>query len=140
MDRYQQKLSAYSDVSASVVVATGDSATKTPIALKTGYSIFIQRILVSVTTDAAQSLTFQDNAGTPVVAAKTKVSPGLGPILYDFGPDGFQLTESKELDIVISGAGLGAAVQIQAYQKAIGVANPIIGNTIGGGTPGTLHS
>lgn len=117
MGDYSRKLDRYTDVSVQYQIAAADTGTKTPIAASTGYSIFVQKILVSIFTDAAQSLTFQDNAGTPVVIGKTKASPGLGPILFDFGPDGYPLTEAKQLDIVISGAGLGAAIFITAYKK-----------------------
>lgn len=143
MDRYQQKLSAYKNVSAGSVLLAGDDLSSTPrvlIALVAGFTIFIQRIVVSVTTDNAATLSFQDSAGTPVVAAKTKASPGLGVIVYDFGPEGFALTEGKELDLKNSAAGLAAVIEVQAYQKATGVTTLLVGNQVGGGTPGTNHS
>lgn len=140
MDRYQQKLSAYTDVSNQLQIGTADTGTKKIIAAITGYVIYVQRILVDVLVDAAQNLTFQDSNGTPVKIAVTKVSPGLGPITFDFGPDGYPLTESTELDAVISGAGTAYAIQVQAYAKRVGVANILVGNTVGGGTPGTLGS
>jgi hypothetical protein len=143
MDRTQQKLSGYRDISGSTVLAAGDnlSATaRTLQALVTGYSIFIQRILVDVITDNAATLTFGDTASSPIVIAGTKVSPGIGPILFDFGPDGRQLTESQAFVLKNSAAGLAADITWQGYLKPIGVLNPIIGNTVGGGTPGTLHS
>lgn len=114
------------DASVIVPVAAGDSATKeNVIAAKTSrHSIFVQRITLSVTTDSAQSLTFQDDAGTPVVIAKSPASPGLGfEVVADFGPAGIQLTEAKNLDIVISGAGLACQISIEAYQRVTAVSN-----------------
>jgi hypothetical protein len=125
---YGWYLAQYHDASVVVPVATTDSGTlQDKIAVKsTRHSIFVQRVILSVTTDAAQSLTFQDDANTPVVFAKSPASPGLGvEVVADFGPKGFQLTEGKNLDIVISGAGLGAQVSIEAYQKVTAVSTTL---------------
>ena len=82
------------------------------------HTIFIQRILFNCTTDAAQTLTFQDGAGTPIVIGKSAASPGLGiEIVGDYGPKGKALTEGEELDIVISAAGLAGQINIEAYQR-----------------------
>lgn len=128
MDRYAQKLSSYKDVSVSYTVLAGtDYSTATAkIAARAGETIYIQRILVNVTTDNAATQLFQDSANTPILAAGTKASPGIGPITFDFGPDGFALTEGKSFDHKMSGAGLAAAITVQAYQKR--TAN-LIGNT-----------
>lgn len=136
MDRYQQKLSAFTNVSTAFNLAATATGTKKLISAITGYIIYVQKISVSVFTSAAQSLTFQDNAGTPVVVGFMPNSQ-TAPFLIDFGPEGYPLTESKELDMVISAAGVGAAIQITAYARATGVANVLIGNQVGGGTPGT---
>ena len=86
------------------------------------YSIFVQRIIFNCTTDAAQTLTFQDDASTPIVIAKSASSPALGiEIVADFGPKGKQLTEGKNLDIVISAAGLAGQINIEAYQRLTAV-------------------
>lgn len=114
----------YEDVSYDRDLLITDTGTLTAIAAKTNYTIFVQAIVVNVTTDAAQTLTFQDTAATPIVIAKTRSSPGLGPVdeSVDFGPEGKALTVSKGLSIVISGAGLGAAIKVIAYRKLTGIA------------------
>lgn len=114
----------FKDASTVRAIATTDSGTLTDIITpkSSSYSIFLQRIVMNVTTDAAQTLTFQDDAGTPVVYAKSPASPGLGlEIVADFGPKGVQMTENTNLDIVISAAGLGAQVNIEAYQRPTAV-------------------
>lgn len=100
-------------------VATGDTTTLAgALACKNAqYQVYVQRVVFSVTTDAAQSLTFQDSAGTPVPIAKSKASPGLGILIWDFGPNGTPLTAGKNLDIVISAAGLAGRIQVEGYQK-----------------------
>lgn len=112
----------YQDVSSQTRVAAADTATVTPITHKdANHQVFVQRILMAVSTDAAQTLTFQDTAGTPVVIGKSKSSPGLGIcIVADYGPDGIGLTKATDLQYVISGAGLGCVVNIEAYQKRVG--------------------
>lgn len=114
----------YQDCSYDGNLLTTDTTTVHAIAAKANYTVYIQAIVVNITTDAAQTLTFQDTANTPVVIVKTRSSPGLGPVdeSVDFGPEGKALTESKGLDMVISGAGLGASIKVIAYRKLTGVA------------------
>jgi hypothetical protein len=83
------------------------------------YTIFIQKIILLVTTDAAQSLTFRDTATTPVVIAVVPASPGVGVITFDFGDDGIPLTEGKNFDIVPSAAGLAGWVNVEAYARIV---------------------
>lgn len=108
-------------------VLAADTATTTAITAKTArHTIFVQRILLSVSTDAAQSLTFQDTAGTPIVAGKSPASPGLGiEVVCDFGPEGLALTEGKNLQKVISGAGLACQVSYEAYQRVTAVSETL---------------
>ena len=117
----------FKDISGSSVLAAADnlSATaRTLVALKAGYTIFIQRISVNVITDNAATLTFKDNASTPVVIAGTKASPGIGPILYDFGDEGVGLTEGKQFDLANSAAGLAAEIHWEGYLKPTGTLVP----------------
>ena len=113
-----------SNKSTTFAVAAADSATKENVitAKNANYTVFVQRIILSVFADSAQSLTFQDDAGTPVVIGKSAASPGLGvEIVADFGPEGYPLTEGKNLDITISGAGLACKGSIEAYERLTAV-------------------
>jgi hypothetical protein len=104
-------------VSYSILTATDYTTATAKITGKTGWTIYIQRILVAVTTDNAATQTFQDNAGTPIILAGTKASPGIGPIEFDFGPEGFALTADKSFMHAMSGTGLAGSVTVQAYMK-----------------------
>lgn len=98
------------------IIGTGDTGTVVAIAAKTGHTTYIQSILVSCTTGAAQTLTFQD--ATPITLARTKATGVQGEAyLFDFGPSGYPITAASAFNIVISGAGLGAAVHIEGYYK-----------------------
>lgn len=129
--RQKRPMGTVAEVSGEFKVLTTDTATVTVVTCPTfppaagspstytGYQVFVQRILVSFTTSAAQTLTFQDTNGTPVVIAKTPSSPSLGVLIFDFGPNGFPITKSANLSMVISGAGLGAIVDVEAYAKLV---------------------
>lgn len=118
---YQHFQSLHLRVSADSDVAAADTAKDNVVAVKdSNHRIYVQKITVSVITDAAQSLIFQDDANTPVLIAKTKATPGLGPIVFDFGVNGTPLTKGKNLDIATSGAGVAARVHVEGYQKLEG--------------------
>jgi hypothetical protein len=112
----------HKDVSTSYtfLAATDYSTANSKITGKTGFTIFIRRILLNVTTDNAATQTFQDSAGTPVIVAGSKASPGIGPITFDFGERGFALTEGKDFQHKMSAAGMAGSVTIDAYMKQTG--------------------
>lgn len=104
------------------MIATSDGTTNEIVPAKTNHTVFVTHISVAITTDAAQTLTFQDDASTPIVIAKTKASPGIGPILFEFGEMGTPLTENKALDLNISAAGLAGRIHVEGYYKRTAVA------------------
>lgn len=117
---YREPLQRYTDVSTGTALLATDDLSVTPrvlAAAKTGWQIFVQKIEVAVTTDNAATLSFEDSAGTPIKVAATKVSPGIGPITFDFGPDGFPLTADKALNLKNSAAGLAASITVTAYRR-----------------------
>lgn len=119
MDRINFLLTEYENVSVSYsfLGATDWTTPNQRIAGKANFTIYIQKITLSVTTDNAATQTWQDDEGTPILAARSKASPGLGPITWDFGSEGFALTEGADLDHAMSAAGMAAAVTIQAYMR-----------------------
>lgn len=120
----------YQTLSTNKQVAATDSGTIHLIAdalVFANHTLNVQKIEIAVLTDAAQTATFQDTSGVKI--AVTKSSPGLGPIVFDFGPEGIAVTEAKGLDVVLSGAGLALAIHVEAYQRS---SSTITGNT---GTP-----
>lgn len=117
----------YQDISGSSVLAAGDNLSvtaRTLVAAKTGHTIYVQRIVVHVITDNAATQQFNDTAGTPVVIAGTKASPGIGPIVFDFGPEGRALTVSTALTMTNSGAGLAADIHWEGYRKPTATLTP----------------
>jgi hypothetical protein len=116
---YTKYLTEFQDVSVSYTILAGTDYTTANVKItgKASWTIYIQRILVAVTTDNAATQNFQDSSSTPIEIAGTKASPGIGPIEFDFGPRGFACTADKSFQHKMSGAGLAASVTVQAYMK-----------------------
>ncbi len=137
MDQVRGKLSAFEDVTFSFQLATGDDFStnaKSCIALDAAKTIYIQRIVIGISTaDKAKSVTFQDTAGVILVkknatADPTEVAstPG-GVTVVDYGPDGFPLTQGLGLDFKNSATGIVMSVYIQAYRRRT---TTVVGNTV----------
>lgn len=112
--------SQFQDVSGqlNVAAATGDTTLVT--ARDANTAIFVQRIVVYIQTDAAQSMAFTDTAATPVEIAKVSTSPGASTRWdFDFGEEGIQLTQGKNFLMDVSAAGLVGVVKYYAYTKNV---------------------
>lgn len=97
----------------------------TLIAAKANHTTYVQRIIVYITTDAAQSWSFEDDNGTPKKIAEVTTSPGDETRWdFDFGDIGVPLTEAKDLELNVSAAGLAGHGEVYAYYKltAVGAA------------------
>ena len=105
-----------------VDLAAADSGKNDIIAVRSAnHQIYVQKISYNVITAAAQAVTFQDDAGTPVKIAVVPASQAT-PIVFDFGPEGVPLTIGKNLDISNT-AGPAAKIHVEAYEKlAVAVA------------------
>lgn len=112
----------YQDVSGSLTVAaaTGDT---TLVTVKDVYhTLFIQRIVVYITTDAAQSFAFEDSNSPAKKVAEVTTSPGDETRWeFSFGERGVPLTEGKNFLLNVSAAGLAANIEWEGYQKLTAV-------------------
>lgn len=114
----------FQDCSRSLVIGTGEAPTTVGldfITKRPGFTIFVQRIAVHVTTAAAQTITFQDDNGSPKVIAVLPASATIGDehVLLEH-EEGVPLTEGAALDLVGS-AGVGCRVDVLAYRRLTGV-------------------
>lgn len=113
----EQRRRVFTDMTKSVTLTASDTTQDAFLAKRANYRIWVQRIVVYITTDAAQSMTFQDDAGTPLVIATVPSSPGDETRWdFDFGPAGVALGENQDLDISLSAAGLAGQVTVYAYR------------------------
>jgi hypothetical protein len=118
MDNFNYTRKAYPSADGDLAFTTAQTTATIETAKSATHTIYITRIIVWIKTDAAQSLTFQDNNGTPVIIAKIPTSPGADTRWdFDFGPKGVPLTLGKNLTATFSAAGLAGHMEWYGYQK-----------------------
>jgi hypothetical protein len=113
----------------SIALAATDYSTATSIITpkNTSSTLYIQKIVVTITTYSAKTWTFQDSTGTPVpiavasIPAAAPTTGGDASFVFDWGPDGIPLTEGKNLDFKMSAAGAAGVVHVEAYEKLTAV-------------------
>jgi hypothetical protein len=106
----------YSDKTVDIDLAATDAGKDNVIVVKSAnHQIWVQKISYSVITAAAQPVTFQDDASTPVKITVVPASQATS-VVIDFGPKGVPLTIGKNLDISNT-AGPAAKIHIEAYEK-----------------------
>jgi len=118
-DQLRTNLQYHEDCSTSYsfVAATDFTTASARIAAKAGFTIYVCKIAYMVNVVNAALQTWQDSESTPIIAASAAASAALGPILFDFGPNGFALTEGASLNHEMSATGGGGSVTITAYYK-----------------------
>jgi len=118
---YTRKRTIHQDVSSSTPIVVG-TADYTLVTGKTNYTIYVQRIVVWITTSAAQNMSFEDSTtGTRI--ANIPSAPGDSTRWdFDFGPDGKAITTAENLVLNASGAGNIGSVEVYAYLKPNAVA------------------
>lgn len=105
------------NISGSVTIAATDGDT-TLVAAKASHTLYIQRIIAYITTDAAQSWSFEDSNSSAKVIAKVTASPGVDTRWdFDFGDEGVPLTEGKAFLLNVSAAGLAGHIEWHGYRK-----------------------
>lgn len=112
----------YQDCSGTLVVTASTDDT-TLVTAKTNHTIYVQTIIFYVTTSVAQSMTFQDSAGSPLKLCAVTSTPGVDTRWeFYFGEEGFPLTEEKNLVMNVSATGLAGNLRWEGYQKRTKVA------------------
>jgi hypothetical protein len=110
----------YRDVSTQLAFTTAYTGSDPLISVpKAKYTIFVQSVKVHIRTDSAQSMTIRDSASSPKTIAYIPASPGVGDFSFDCGDDGLQLTEGKDIDVAVSGAGLAGDIIVKAYARIV---------------------
>lgn len=112
--------STYTDLSASggvLAAAAGSAGVVAPPSVK--HTVFLQRLFVTITTAAAQTITFRDTTGTPLVFLIIPASAAVGTVYsIDYGARGLALPEGKSLDIAGT-AGPAYTYVIEAYTRVV---------------------
>jgi hypothetical protein len=103
------------NVNLNLTTTTDDTTLVT--AASTTQQLFVTSIIFTCETDAAQSITFQDSATSPVYVAKIPTSPGAdSQWLFEFGAKGRPLTAGKNLVMNVSAVGLAGNIQVEGYR------------------------
>jgi len=113
----------YRDLSTSgTVLAAGTGEAPVVTTPDAKHTIFIQKITTSITTSAAQTITYRDTSGTPIPVTIIEASAAVGTIrTIDFGARGFALGEGKNLDVVnVAGPAYGYVIECYARQTGVG--------------------
>lgn len=107
----------YTDISGTLTATTSTDDT-TLVAAKASHTVWIQRVIVYITTDAAQSWAFEDSNGSAKAVCKVTTSPGVDTRWdFDFGDAGVPLTEGKGFVLNVSGTGLAGHIEWYGYRK-----------------------
>lgn len=108
----------HQDISNQTSIGAADGDTTLLTVRSTSHTIYIQTIEVFISTDAAQSWSFEDSAATPVAIGSVPTSPGVGwRRVCDYEDSGFALTAGKNLVLNVSAAGLAGRVKWTGYQR-----------------------
>lgn len=106
----------YMPVTAAGFVLADRAGAAGVVADKANATFYVQRVVLSITTAAAQVITVRDSNGTPLVIASLAASAALGPYEWNFGEDGLPLTSGKGVNIVNT-AGPAYAYIVEGYWK-----------------------
>ena len=118
-----------------VLAATDDTTLIT--AKSANHRIYVQKIVINITTYSAKTWDFEDNAGTPIQIAHISIPAAAvalpsesNSIVIDFGPKGTPLTLGKNLVLDMSAAGAAGTVHVEAYEKLEGVISYLVGASL----------
>ncbi len=119
--RYQK---LYSSKSMTLQVLTTTDDTTLITSRSANHEIWIQRIVVSITTYAAKTWTFQDSTATPIKIAHISIPAAAvalpsesNAMVHDFGPEGVRLPLGKNFVLDVSATGAAGTVHIDAYER-----------------------
>lgn len=111
----------FKDVSTQRSVVAGSDGSVAPlISGTTGFVIVVRRIVVEVTTVAAQSWTFRTSNGTPVVlkAVPASAVAGTYETIYGDGNEGYVIPDGESLNLAMGGTGPAGICVVDAYKRA----------------------
>lgn len=113
------------DVSGHITIAATDDDQTLVTVRNANSTIYVQTVIAYITTDAAQSWSFEDSNGTAKKACKVTTSPGVDTRWqFDFGPRGLPLTEGKNFLLNVSAVGLAGTIEWYGYSRLTSAVAP----------------
>lgn len=98
-------------------LTSGTAGPVTLFTVKTGYTLVIEELTVTIETSTAATMTFGDSAASSIFLAKTDASPGVSTQYSWKWPKGRSFTAAKNFVLTLSAAGLVANIQWKGHQK-----------------------
>ena len=119
--------SNYTKKIADVDVLTGTATYADVLTPKSAnHQIFLQKVVLSITTHAADVYTVDDDGAGPAIAVHTDAAAGAGVpsvVEWDFGPTGRPVTKGANVDVSHSSTGVGI-IHIEGYERLVGPVAP----------------
>jgi hypothetical protein len=113
-------------------VLNGTTAVTAHASRSSNHTIYVQRLVLSITTHAAKTVTVKDSAGLVIAAhldAAAEAS-GIPPVVeWNFGPHGVALGAGKDLIVVTEASGVAGLVHYEGYEKLSSVISLSTPNT-----------
>lgn len=127
---YTRKRRLYCDVSRSFTFTAATDDTTLITARNALETIFIQRIIVFITTSTAATETFQDHITGKVIGV-IPTNPGANSRWdFDWGPEGMPLTVGENFLWNVSVVGHAGSMVIEAFSKRTGVGGSTAGASL----------
>ena len=115
----------YQDISGSLVFINTTDDTTLVTVRDSRHALYIQEIIVYITTDAAQSLIFEDSNDYEIFQVTT--SPGDSTVWrFNGGDEGVKLGTGYNFRVDMSAVGLAGTIRWYGYQKLITAGAPIV--------------
>lgn len=111
-----------------------NDATNVPlVTVRPNHTIYVQKVVLSITTHAVKFAQVMDDNGTPFIVAKHNdlaAAAGVPSVVeWDFGPHGIPITAGKSLLCVSEASGPVGFFYVVGYQKLTSVVNTGTANT-----------
>ena len=105
------------------ITTTTDDTTDIITVKSANHQIYVQKVVMTVTTYSAVTWTLLDDGSTTrtiailsIPAAQATVFGDEGTVVWDFGPTGVPLQTGANLDFLVSATGAAGIVHIEAYE------------------------
>jgi hypothetical protein len=108
--------SRYQRVNPQGVIAAAVTTSVVAVPAVAKMAVYIQRIVVSITTPATGTIAFRDTVGT-VSIFTANGTPSIGDQDVDFGPEGYQLPIGAGLEVIGSAAGPVGVWHVEGYRR-----------------------
>ena len=110
------------DFNVNIAILTGTAAYADAVPARTGYTTWITKIVLSITTHVADTYLVDDDGTGAVITQHLDVTPQAAgvpsSVVWDFGEGGTPVTAAANVDVSHSSTGVGR-MHIEGYYKKV---------------------